>query len=593
MVNQGVAADDGAHLLDAAVVGDQLGAGGHIDAVDIGIAHRRRGAGEVDLARAGVAGHLDNLLAGGAAHDGVVDQQHIAALELAGDGIELLAHRLFAHRLSGHDESAAHVAVFHKTFAVRQAQQLRQLCGARPAGLGNRNDHVNFAGRHGGDHTLGQGLAQIEPRLVHRNAIHDRIRACQVHKLENTGVEHGRLGALLRLHLALQVNKNRLAGSQVPLELVQRAFQGHRFTGQHDLVRAAPDTQRPDAKRIAKSQHPVPGNQRNHRIRALDAQMHLAHRFKQMRWLQGHASGGTFYFMGQHIEKHLGVALGVDVAVVHGKELVLERVRIGQVAVVHQHDAKRGVDVKGLGLFFAKSIARRRIAHLSQPALARQRAHIAGAKHVLDHALGFVHEKFIVLLRHDACGILPPVLQQQQGIVNELVHRCVADNADNSTHLGFTRSRDKSGKSLGQQGFEAGQRRLRHARGLGILPQVRFCQGRHGHRHGGSHQDQRATRCAKHGPQHAVYRPQTNDFNNFFQQKNQHKTGQQTSDKAHDKGCGIAHRLAGALHGQGGGPLGGDELRRHCHDSAGNPLEIGHARLYVRASKAARKGSGT
>jgi hypothetical protein len=45
-----------------------------------------------------------------------------------------------------------------------------------------------------------------------------------------------------------------------------------------------------------------------------------------------------------------------------------------------------------------------------------------------------VHEKFAVQLRDDACGILAAVLQQQQGVINQLIDRCAADNADNSTH---------------------------------------------------------------------------------------------------------------------------------------------------------------
>jgi hypothetical protein len=46
-----------------------------------------------------------------------------------------------------------------------------------------------------------------------------------------------------------------------------------------------------------------------------------------------------------------------------------------------------------------------------------------------------VHEKLTLLLRHNSRGILTPVLQQQQGVVYQLVDRCVTDNADYSTHV--------------------------------------------------------------------------------------------------------------------------------------------------------------
>ena len=183
------------------------------------------------------------------------------------------------------------------------------------------------------------------------------------------------------------------------------------------------------------------GNQGNDSVRAFDAPVDIAYRFKQMGRLQGHAACGAFDFMGQHIEQHFGVALGVDMPVVHGKQLVLERLRIGQIAVVHQHNAKGRIDIKRLGLFLAKSIACGRIAHLAQATVTRQRAHVAGAKYIFDHALGLVHEKLVFLLRHDARCILAAVLQQQQSVINELVDWSVADNAYDSTHARFARSR--------------------------------------------------------------------------------------------------------------------------------------------------------
>src|SRR5690606_20077359 len=46
LVDQPVATQQLLHLLDAAAVRDQLVGGGHVDAVDVGVAHRRRGAGQ-------------------------------------------------------------------------------------------------------------------------------------------------------------------------------------------------------------------------------------------------------------------------------------------------------------------------------------------------------------------------------------------------------------------------------------------------------------------------------------------------------------------------------------------------------------------
>ena len=179
--------------------------------------------------------------------------------------------------------------------------------------------------------------------------------------------------ALLRMHLALQVNEDRLARGDIAFKLVRRSFQRHGFTGQHHgAVLATPHAQRANAKRIAEGQHAMAGDHRNHRVGTLDATMHPAHRLKHIARQQRHAACRLANFMRQHIEQDLGVAVGIDMAVVGAKELRFQGMCIGQVAVVHQHDAKRRIHVKRLRLFLAKGIAGRRVTHLTQPAVARQ-----------------------------------------------------------------------------------------------------------------------------------------------------------------------------------------------------------------------------
>src|SRR5882762_10198681 len=135
LVDERIGADLSRHLLLAAMRGDQLGAGRHVDAVDIGEAHRRRRRGEEHLARARFARHLHDLAAGGAAHDRVVHQQHVLASELHRHRVQLLAHRALAHRLPGHDEGAADVAVLDEALAVGHAQAGRELQRRRAAGV--------------------------------------------------------------------------------------------------------------------------------------------------------------------------------------------------------------------------------------------------------------------------------------------------------------------------------------------------------------------------------------------------------------------------------------------------------------------------
>ena len=138
--------------------------------------------------------------------------------------------------------------------------------------------------------------------------------------------------------------------------------------------------------------------------------------------------------MCQDIEQDFRVAFGIDMAVIGLKQLRFQRMRVGQIAVVHQHDAKRCVDVKRLRLFFTERIARCGVAHLPQATIARQRTHVAGAEHIFDHALGFVHEKLAVQLRGNTSRVLATVLQEQQSVINQLVDRGGANNADYSAH---------------------------------------------------------------------------------------------------------------------------------------------------------------
>src|SRR5690606_24990826 len=127
LVDQPVRTDQLADFVGSAAVGDQLVGAGHVDTIDVRVANRRRSRAEIDVLGTGVAGHLDDLLAGGAADDGVVDQHHVLAAELQLDGVELLAHRLLAGGPAGHDQGPAAVAVLPETYAELHAQAVGQL----------------------------------------------------------------------------------------------------------------------------------------------------------------------------------------------------------------------------------------------------------------------------------------------------------------------------------------------------------------------------------------------------------------------------------------------------------------------------------
>ena len=85
--------------------------GRRIHAIKAGRNRRRTGDAHVDFLRAGAANHADNLAAGGAADDGIVDQDDALALKQAAHRIQLQLHAEIAHALAGLDKSASHIVI--------------------------------------------------------------------------------------------------------------------------------------------------------------------------------------------------------------------------------------------------------------------------------------------------------------------------------------------------------------------------------------------------------------------------------------------------------------------------------------------------
>jgi hypothetical protein len=149
-------------------------------------------------------------------------------------------------------------------------------------------------------------------------------------------------------------------------------------------------------------------------------------------------AASQFELVGEHVEQHFGVAVGVEVAAVDVEQLFAQVVGVGQVAVVDQHQAEGRVHIEGLGLFFVEGIACGGVTHLAQAHGAGQAAHVTGAEHVLHHAAGLVHEELAPVGpgagRDDAGCILTAVLQEQQRVIDQLVDWRLGDHTHNAAH---------------------------------------------------------------------------------------------------------------------------------------------------------------
>src|SRR5436305_799642 len=91
-VGERVAAEVLANLADGHAGRQQLCAGAEVHAEEARPGDRRKRDAEVDLGGAGLAQHADEGALRGAAHDGVVDDDHALARDVLADRVQLQAH---------------------------------------------------------------------------------------------------------------------------------------------------------------------------------------------------------------------------------------------------------------------------------------------------------------------------------------------------------------------------------------------------------------------------------------------------------------------------------------------------------------------
>src|SRR6202795_4250606 len=96
----------------------------------------------MDFLRARVTNHADDLPAGGAAHNRIVDQNHPFALEQAMNGVQFQLHPEVADSLLRLDESTSDVMVADEAEAKRNTTFGGVSDGRGIAGIGNRHDDI-------------------------------------------------------------------------------------------------------------------------------------------------------------------------------------------------------------------------------------------------------------------------------------------------------------------------------------------------------------------------------------------------------------------------------------------------------------------
>ncbi len=413
LIDQPVSADQIRHVLGRTVVCNQLVSAWHVDAVDVREAHRRSSRAEVDVFRAGFAGHLDDLLARGATHDRVVDQHHVLAAEFQLDGVELLAHRLLARCLARHDKSTADVTVLDEAFAEFHAEVVRQFQCRGTAGVRNRDNHVDVVLWTLAQDFLGEFFTHAQTGLIDRHAVDDRIRTRQINVLEDAGGQR-RIGrALTGVQLALFSDVDRFARRQVANQGETEHVQGNAFRGDHVLNAFVGVTlaehDRADAVRVTETDNAVTGDHRDHRVTADATVVHVGHGGKHVFFgrLQLAALG---QLVSEHVQQHFRVGTGVDVTQVGFVDLFGQLFNVGQVTVMRQGDAVRRVDVKRLSLGRSRA-ARGRVTDVADTHVADQTLHVTLLKHVTHQAIVLAQEQPAIMAGHDTGSVLAAVLE--------------------------------------------------------------------------------------------------------------------------------------------------------------------------------------
>jgi hypothetical protein len=170
----------------------------------------------------------------------------------------------------------------------------------------------------------------------------------------------------------------------------------------------------------------------HHGIAAPAAAIHRIGRGENIR--RRDARGADALQLGcQHIEQHLGIGAGIEVAAILAHQYLGELARVGEIAVMAQTKAVRRVHVERLCVVRTVG-AGGGVADMPNANVAPQLEHVLLLKHIAHQSRILAHEELAVQGGHDARGILAAVLQNSQRIVDALVDRAHTHHSNDSAH---------------------------------------------------------------------------------------------------------------------------------------------------------------
>ena len=118
---------------------------------------------------------------------------------------------------------------------------------------------------------------------------------------------------------------------------------------------------------------------------------------------------------------------------VTAKEVSLERVRVGQITVMREHDPVGRVHVHGLRFRCARA-AGSRIANVADARVPHQAPHVVQTKDIAHQTIRLAHVQLATLAGHDSRRVLPAVLKHRKRVVKTLIDGLLPRDADNAAH---------------------------------------------------------------------------------------------------------------------------------------------------------------
>lgn len=246
-----------------------------------------------------------------------------------------------------------------------------------------------------------------------------------------------RLRALAGIELAFLGDVHRLARRQVADQGEAEYVQGHALGGDHvfDAVLGMPlaEDDRTDRIGVAETDDAMAGDHRHHRVAADATVVHAGNRGEDV-LLGGLQLVAHRQLVGEHVEQHFRIGVGVHVAQVGFVDFLGQLLDIGQVAVVRQGNAVGRVDVERLRLRRAGA-AGGRVTHMADADAADQALHVALLEDVADQAVVLAQVQLIVMAGDDTGSVLAAMLEDGERVIQRLIDVRLAHDTDDATHV--------------------------------------------------------------------------------------------------------------------------------------------------------------